>query len=111
MKKNIISVVAVELKGLKMTLENEILKVTKRSLVVMKGMRDRNLYYLKGNIATGSLMASVISDVNATQLWYMRLCHAGKKSMQALTKQDLLKGQRPASWNSVSTVYWARRPR
>jgi len=29
MKKNIISVAAVELKGLKVTLENEILKVTK----------------------------------------------------------------------------------
>ena len=38
MKKNIISIGAVELKGLKVTLENGILKVTKGSLVVMKGI-------------------------------------------------------------------------
>jgi len=66
MKKNIISVDAVESKGLKVTLENRILKVTKGSLVVMKGIRNRNLYYLKGNIVIGSLTASVVSDVDAT---------------------------------------------
>ena len=50
MKKNIISVEAVELKGLKVTLKNGILKITKGSMVVMKCIRDRNLYYLKGSI-------------------------------------------------------------
>jgi len=54
MKKNIISVGAVKSKGLKVTLENRILKVTKRSLVMMKEIRDRNLYYLKGSTVTGS---------------------------------------------------------
>jgi len=51
-KKNIISVRTVESKGLKVTLENIILKVTKGSLVVMKGIRDRNLYYLKDSTVT-----------------------------------------------------------
>jgi len=74
------------------TLENEILKIKKGSLVVMKGIKDRNLYYLKGSIVTGSLTASVVSDVDATQLWHMRLGHAGEKSMQVLIKQGLLKG-------------------
>jgi len=68
MKKNIISVAAVELKGLKVTLENEILKVTKGSLVVMKRIRDRNLYYLKGSTVIGYLTASVVSDIDATEL-------------------------------------------
>ena len=40
-KKNTISVGAIESKGLKVTLENKILKVTKRSFVVMKGIKDR----------------------------------------------------------------------
>jgi len=75
-KKNIISVRTVESKGLKVTLENIILKVTKGSLVVMKGIRDRNLYYLKDSIVTGSLTSSVVSDEDATQLWHMRLGHA-----------------------------------
>jgi len=92
MKKNIISVGAVETKGLNVTLENGILKVMKGSLVVMKGIRDRNLYYLKGSTFTGSLTASVVSDVDATQLWHMRLSHAGEEPMQALVKQGLLKG-------------------
>ena len=81
MKKNIISVGVVESKGLNVTLENGILKLTKGSLVVMKGIRNRNLYYLKGSIVTASLTASVVSNEDATQLWYMRLGHAGEKSM------------------------------
>ena len=40
MKKNIISVGAVESKGLKMTLENGILKVTKGSMIVIKGIKN-----------------------------------------------------------------------
>ena len=64
MKKNIISVGTVESKGLKMTLEYGILKVTKGSLAVMKGIRDRNLYYLKGSAVTDSLSTSVILDVD-----------------------------------------------
>jgi len=67
-EKNIISVEAVESKRLKVILESGILKATKGSLVVMKEIRDRNLYYLKGSTFTGSLTASVISDVDATQL-------------------------------------------
>ena len=41
-----------------MTLENGILKVTKGSMVVMKGARYRNLYYWKGSTVTGVLAAA-----------------------------------------------------
>jgi len=58
MKKNIISVGAMESKGLKVTLDNGILKVTKGSMVMMKGARDRNLYYWKGSTVTGVLAAA-----------------------------------------------------
>ena len=43
MKKSIISVGAVESKELKVILKNGILKITKGSIVVMNGARDRNL--------------------------------------------------------------------
>ena len=69
-----------------MTLENEILKFMKGSMIMMKGIIDRNLYYLKGRTITGSLTASVVSNKDASQLWHMRFDHAGNKSMQALTK-------------------------
>jgi len=77
MKKNIISAGALESKGLKVTLENRIFQVIKGSLVVMKEIRDRYLYYLKGSAVTDPLMALVVSDVDATQLWHMRIGHTG----------------------------------
>jgi len=52
MEKNIISVRAVESKGLKVTMENGIFKITKGFMVLMKGVRDMNLYYLKGSTIT-----------------------------------------------------------
>jgi len=92
MKKSIISVGAVESKGLKGTLENGNLKVTKGSMVVMKGIKNRNLYYLKSSTVTGVLAIVVDSDEDVTKLWHMRLGHAGEKSIEALAKQYLFKG-------------------
>ena len=43
LKKDLISVRIIESKGLKLTVENGILKVTKGCMVVMKAVRDRNL--------------------------------------------------------------------
>jgi len=60
MKKNIISIGAVESKGLKVMLENDFLKVTKGSMVVMKGVRNRNLNYLKDSTVTGVLAAAMM---------------------------------------------------
>ena len=51
-----------------MTLENGVLKVPKWSTVVIKGVRDRNLYYLKGSTVTGALAAAIDSHEDATQL-------------------------------------------
>ena len=53
-----------ESKGLKVTLENGVLKVTKGSLVVMKGIKTGT--YLKGSTITCALTESVVSDVNVT---------------------------------------------
>ena len=44
-------------------------------MVVMKNVRDRNLYYLKSSTVTGALTATVDSNNDATKLWYMRLGH------------------------------------
>jgi len=74
------------------TLENVVLKVIKGSMVMMKGHRDKNLYYLMGSTVTCGLATAVGSDEDATRLWHMRLGHAGENSMQALAKQGLLKG-------------------
>jgi len=57
----------------------------------MKGIKNMNLYYSKGSTMTCVLAIAVDSDEDA-KLWHMRLGHAGEKCMQALMKQDLLKG-------------------
>jgi len=72
-------------------MENGILKITE-SIVVMKGAKDRNLYYLKGSTITGVMATSVDLDEDITKMWHMRLGHTGEKSRQVLAKQGLLKG-------------------
>jgi len=60
--------------------------MTKGSMVLLKGVRRNNLYYLKGSTVTGQVATSTHSDTDSTRLWHMRLGHTGEKSLQALTK-------------------------
>lgn len=59
LKKNLMSLRVLESQGHKITMEHGVLNVTKGSLVVMTGVRDRNLYFLQGSTVTGALAASV----------------------------------------------------
>ena len=61
-------------------------------MVVLKGVRHNNLYYLKGSTVIGQVATSTDSDDDCTRLWHMRLGHIGKKSLQVLVNQGLLKG-------------------
>ncbi|PON32180.1 hypothetical protein PanWU01x14_363580 [Parasponia andersonii] len=82
LKKNLISLGALESKGFTMTIRDGILKDTSGSLVVMKGTRRNNLYYYNSSTVIGSL-AVVSEDDKAseiTRLWYMRLGHVGEKT-------------------------------
>ena len=74
MNKNIISVGDVESKRLKITLENGVLKIMEGSMILMKGVRDRNLYYLKDSTVT-----VVDSNEDAAKLYHMRVNHAREK--------------------------------
>ena len=95
LKKNLISLGALAAKGYDITLKGDGLKVSHGALVVMKGTKKCNLYFLLGNTVTGAAAVSessgeVASD--ATRLWHVRLGHAGEKALQGLMKQGLLKG-------------------
>ena len=57
----------------------------KSSIVVMKGVRWNNLYYLKVSIVIGQVTASENVDDDSTRLWHMKLGHTGEKFLQALT--------------------------
>ena len=53
MTKNIISIGALKAEGLKGTLGDGVLKMSSGSLVILKGIRYNNLYYLMGSAVTG----------------------------------------------------------
>jgi len=53
MMMNIISIRALEVEGLRGTLGEGVLKMSSGSLVILKGVRRNNVYYLIGNAVTG----------------------------------------------------------
>jgi len=69
-----------------------VLKMTKGSMMVMKGVRQNNLYYLKGSTIAGQVETSISSYDVWTQDWQMRLGHEGEKSLQAPAKKGSLEG-------------------
>ena len=68
LKSNLISVGALETLGLVVSIRDGVLKMTKNSMVVMKSIRQNNLYYLKGRTVTGQVKTSISSDDNCTQV-------------------------------------------
>ena len=78
LKKNLISVGALEAKGYKVTIEDGIMKFTHGAMVILQGVRLHNLYYLKGGTTDEANVVEAHSDT--TKLWHVRLGHAGEKS-------------------------------
>ena len=90
LEKNLISVGAMEALGLVVSIRDGVLKMIKGSMVAMKGIRQNNLYYLKGSTVTGQVKTFICSDDVCTQVWQMRLRHEGEKSLQAPAKKGSL---------------------
>jgi len=71
LKKNLISLGALESKGLVVTMRDEILKATSGALVMLKSVRKNNLYYYQGSTLVGRVVTTTSStkkDVEATKL-------------------------------------------
>ncbi|KAG8499473.1 hypothetical protein CXB51_005963 [Gossypium anomalum] len=96
LKRNLISLSTLDSKGYRYTAESEVLKISKGSLVVMKGQRKiAKLYVLQGSTVTGDAVvaSSSLSDDDITKLWHMRLGHMSENGMTKLSKRGLLDGQ------------------
>jgi len=83
MTRNIISVGALEAKGLRRTLGEGILKMSSGSLIVLKSIRHNNLYFLMGSVVIG-LTSSRQLEGDSTRSWHSKLGQVGLKSDQAL---------------------------
>ncbi|KAG8481450.1 hypothetical protein CXB51_026306 [Gossypium anomalum] len=96
LKRNLISLSTLDSKGYRYTAESGVLKISKGSLVVMKGQRKiTKLYVLQGYTVTGdaAVASSSLSDDDITKLWHMRLGHMSENGTIELSKRGLLDGQ------------------
>ena len=64
---------ALETLSLEESIKDGVLKMTKDSMMILKGVRWNNLYYLKGSTITGQVATSTDTDDDSTRLWHMRL--------------------------------------
>jgi hypothetical protein len=81
MSRNLISLSTLDTKGYKYTAGDGVIKVTKGSLVVIKGdLKAENLYVLRGS--PGSANAVIASDSETTKIWHMRLGHMSAPGLQ-----------------------------
>ena len=68
LKRNLISVGALETLDLVVSIRDGVLKMTKGSMVIMKGVHHNNLNYLKGSTVTGQVETSISLDDGYTGL-------------------------------------------
>jgi len=68
LKRNLISVGALKALGHVVSIRDGVLKMTKGSIVVMKGIRRNNFYYLKGSTDSCQVEISISSDDVCTQV-------------------------------------------
>jgi hypothetical protein len=79
------------MKGYKYTAGDGVMKVTKGSLVVIKGdLKAENLYVLRG--ISGSANAVTAFDPETTKIWHMRFGHMSALGLAELSKRGLLDG-------------------
>ena len=111
LKRNLISVGALEILDLEVSIRDGVLKMTKGSMVVLKSIRRNNLYYLKGSTVTGQVATFTDSDDDSIRLWHIKLGHTGESLCKLLQSKVGWKMPEPANWSFVNIVSSERRPR
>jgi hypothetical protein len=91
MSRSLISLSTLDTKGYKYYAGDNVLKVTKGSLVVMKGgLKSATLYVLRGSLFSANVV--VAPDFETNQIWHMGLGHMSALDMEELSKRGLLDG-------------------
>jgi hypothetical protein len=94
LKKNLISLGILDSLGYGYSAKDGVMKITKGTIMIMKGKKIGNLYKLLGDTVIGGVAMSTLVEPNDdnTILWHMWLGHLGKRSMFELHKRNLLTG-------------------
>jgi transposase InsO family protein len=101
MSKNLIYLSTLDDKGYKYSGGDGVLKVSKGSLIVMRGnLKSANLYRLRGTTITGdaAVISNSLSTSDATNLWHMLLGHMSELCLAVLSKRGLL------DWHSINKL-------
>ncbi|KAL1564721.1 Integrase catalytic domain-containing protein [Salvia divinorum] len=86
-KRNLISLGVLELKGCQFMSQKGIMTVLKNSQLVMKAVRKNSLYYLLGKAVVGAINVAVNDQFNT---WHRRLGHVGMRAMKGLTSRGVI---------------------
>ena len=92
LKKNLISLSTLDAKGYRYSGDGGVLKVSKFTLVGLKGQLSRDIYTLMVTTCIGAVVAATtpMIEEDITNLWHMRLKHMSKKGLELLSKRGLL---------------------
>jgi hypothetical protein len=96
MSRNLILLNTLDAEGFHYSSSNGVLKVSKGSLICLKGdLNSAKLYVLRGSTLHGSVSADAAvtnAEPSKTNLWHMCLEHMSKLGMAELMKRNLLDG-------------------
>ncbi|GJT10612.1 retrotransposon protein, putative, ty1-copia subclass [Tanacetum coccineum] len=109
MKRNLISLSTLDLKGYKYSGEGGVLKVTKGSMIMMKAdIKSANLYQLRGTtiIGNATVTTKYLSVSDSTNLWHMRLGHMSQAGLTELSKRGLLDAKNIGILDYVHSDIW-----
>ena len=67
------------------------MKVSKGSMIVIKGIKKSGLYHLVGETVVGNAATASVSEDNNTMLWHMRLGLISERGLQILNEQKLFR--------------------
>ncbi|KAG8489014.1 hypothetical protein CXB51_016944 [Gossypium anomalum] len=96
LKRNLISLSTLDSKGYRYTAESGVLKISKGSLVVMKGQKNNCQVICFAGFycyCDAAVTSSSLSDDDITKLWHIRLGHMSENGMVELSKRGLLDGK------------------
>ena len=108
LKRNLISVGILETSGMVISVRDGDLRMINGSMVVMKGVRQGNIYYLKGSTMTGQVETRVPQKMVARRSGRERSDRKKKNLCELLQRWNPWKVLLPVSWK-VDTAFWTRR--
>ena len=98
LKKNLLSLGQIDSHGCKTHVENEVMKITRGALVLIKAEKiGANMFMLKGETLQEVDVCVVSNKEESTMMWHLKLGHMSEQDLKILSEQKLLSGLKSVS--------------